>query len=185
MAPLFAARVMVFAWSRVCLDGSRSAPSFARWLQPKATIIDQFQILTADLSRRSGRSSWNTGPRPRSTKRKRQGRANTRFVQDTSYGMIRTEIRCTRCEATLGMCSTMTRCRRNCFGMNSVSMQFVAEGQPLPATRSRRSGGQAPSITDGFRRTRIGGALAFGRAPGQRSRISVRSGREAVHRRLS
>ncbi|MEO6906709.1 MAG: peptide-methionine (R)-S-oxide reductase MsrB [Abditibacteriaceae bacterium] len=114
----------------VILYQGTEQPFCGSLLHNKETGIYTCKLCSLPLFRTGGKfdsgTGWPSFTEPVDEKHVKQ-------IVDQDHGMTRTEIRCARCDAHLGhVFPDGPPATGNRYCMNSVSLDFVPEGQPLP-----------------------------------------------------
>jgi peptide-methionine (R)-S-oxide reductase len=121
--------------TEVLLRHGTEAPFCGLLLNNKAEGVYACRLCGLPLFRSGGKFESGTGW-PSFTAPYDQD--HLKFVRDTAYGMVRTEIRCARCDSHMGHVfpdgPPPTGLR---FCMNSTSLTFVEDGHPLPDSLGR------------------------------------------------
>ncbi|HSX64144.1 MAG TPA: peptide-methionine (R)-S-oxide reductase MsrB [Pseudoxanthomonas sp.] len=129
---------------RVLLQHGTEAPFCGVFLDNKLEGVYTCRFCGLPLFRSSAKfdsgTGWPSFFEPYAT-------AHVKTIRDTSYGMVRTEIVCARCESHLGHVfpdGPPPTFERHC--LNSVSLAFTEQGQRLPDPL-QRGGAEAQSVT--------------------------------------
>jgi peptide-methionine (R)-S-oxide reductase len=115
---------------RVLLDHGTEAPFCGVFLKEERAGLYTCRLCGLPLFRAGAKfesgSGWPSFTKP-------VDEAHLKYIRDTSYGMVRTEIVCARCGAHQGHVfpdSPPPNGQRYCI--NSVSLAFTPDGDPLP-----------------------------------------------------